>query len=238
MSANHVDGAVDCVTFPDAPEVDPNTLAVECDRRTLTIEHDVPPARPSPSVRQRYFVRHAPGPFHKTPGLGKGPSRHVVGTLGFPAECNRNLQQPEKSPLDLDRAQVGCRMQERGKPSRLEGEDNMDFSLPEAKSLVGRAVTVRPERREEVDFDGLFRFSEQGKIIGISGQDTSQGIPEIAVVIQFWFAEEEAIPELVIMKNTTIMSTTSMSETRLISGSSTRRARRFIDAMPPPHPQA
>jgi hypothetical protein len=68
-------------------------------------------------------------------------------------------------------------------------EYTMDFSLAEAKSLVGRAVTVRPERREEVDFDGLFRFSEQGKIIGISGQDTPQGLPEIAVVIQFWFIE-------------------------------------------------
>jgi hypothetical protein len=65
-------------------------------------------------------------------------------------------------------------------------EYKMDFTLAEAKSLVGRAVTVRPERREEVDFDGLFRFSEQGTIIGISGQDTPQGIPEIAVVIQFW----------------------------------------------------
>jgi hypothetical protein len=81
----------------------------------------------------------------------------------------------------------------------------MDFSLPEAKSLVGRAVTVRPERREEVDFDGLFRFSEQGEIIGISGQDTPQGIPEIAVVIQFWFAEDNAIPELVIMKKEAFM---------------------------------
>ena len=76
----------------------------------------------------------------------------------------------------------------------------MDFTLPEAKSLVGRSVIVKPERREEVDFDGLFRFSEQGQIIGISGQDTPQGLPAIAVVIQFWFAEENAIPELVIMK--------------------------------------
>ena len=38
-------------------------------------------------------------------------------------------------------------------------EDAMDFTLSEAKSLVGRTVTVRPERREEVDFNGLFRFS-------------------------------------------------------------------------------
>jgi hypothetical protein len=91
------------------------------------------------------------------------------------------------------------------KPQRVAGHTHMDFSLPEAKSLVGRAVTVRPERREEVDFDGLFRFSEQGKIIGISGQDTPQGIPEIAVVIQFWFAEEDAIPELVIMKKEAFM---------------------------------
>ena len=81
----------------------------------------------------------------------------------------------------------------------------MDFTLPEAKRLVGRAVTVKPERREEVDFDGLFRFSEQGKIIGISGQDTPQGIPDIAVVIQFWFEEENAIPELVIMKKDAFM---------------------------------
>jgi hypothetical protein len=81
----------------------------------------------------------------------------------------------------------------------------MDFTLPEAKRLVGRAVTVKPERREEVDFDGLFRFSEQGKIIGISGQDTPQGLPEIAVVIQFWFAEDNAIPELVIMKKDAFM---------------------------------
>ena len=51
-------------------------------------------------------------------------------------------------------------------------EDAMDFTLSEAKSLVGRTVTVRPERREEVDFNGLFRFSEQGRIIGISGHET------------------------------------------------------------------
>ena len=76
----------------------------------------------------------------------------------------------------------------------------MDFTLPEAKSLVGRSVTVKRERRDEIVFDGLFNFSEQGKIIGISGQDTPQGIPEIAVVIQFWFADENTIPELVIMK--------------------------------------
>jgi hypothetical protein len=76
----------------------------------------------------------------------------------------------------------------------------MDFTLPEAKSLIGRSVTVKPERREEVDFDGLFRFSEQGQIIGISGQDTPQGLPEIAVVIQCWFADDNAIPELVILK--------------------------------------
>ena len=76
----------------------------------------------------------------------------------------------------------------------------MDFTLAEAKSLVGHAVIVRPERREEVDFDGLFRFSEQGTIIGISGHGTPQGLPEIAVVIQFWFADENTIPELVIMK--------------------------------------
>ena len=81
----------------------------------------------------------------------------------------------------------------------------MDFTLPEAKSLVGRSVTVKPERREEVDFDGLFRFSEQGKIIDISGQDTPQGMPDIAVVIQFWFEEENAIPELVIMKKDAFM---------------------------------
>ena len=49
-------------------------------------------------------------------------------------------------------------------------EDAMDFTLS-AKSL-GRTVTVRPERREEVDFNGLFRFSEQGTIIGISGHET------------------------------------------------------------------
>ena len=81
----------------------------------------------------------------------------------------------------------------------------MDFTLPEAKSLVGRSVTVKPERRDEVDFDGLFRFSEQGKIIGISGQDRQQGMPDIAVVIQFWFEEENAIPELVIMKKAAFM---------------------------------
>jgi hypothetical protein len=79
-------------------------------------------------------------------------------------------------------------------------EDAMDFTLSEAKSLVGHTVTVRPERREEVDFNGLFRFSEQGTIIGISGHETPQGLPEIAVVIQFWFADENTIPELVIMK--------------------------------------
>jgi hypothetical protein len=79
-------------------------------------------------------------------------------------------------------------------------EYTMDFTLPEAKSLIGRAVTVRPERREEVAFDGLFRFSEQGTIIGINGHATPQGLPEIAVVIQFWFAEDHIIPELVIMK--------------------------------------
>ena len=100
------------------------------------------------------------------------------------------------------RCAVGCRSASSLADAK---EDTMDFSLPEAKSLVGRAVTVRPERREEVDFDGLFRFSEQGEIIGISGQDTPQGIPEIAVVIQFWFAEEEAIPELVIMKKEAFM---------------------------------
>ena len=81
----------------------------------------------------------------------------------------------------------------------------MDFTLPEAKSLVGRSVTVKHERREEVDFDGLFRFSEQGKIIGISGQDSPQGIPDIAVVIQFWFEEENILPELVIMKKDAFM---------------------------------
>jgi hypothetical protein len=81
----------------------------------------------------------------------------------------------------------------------------MDFTLPEAKSLVGRSVTVKPERREEIEFDGLFTFSEQGKIIGISGQDSPQGTPDIAVVIQFWFEEENAIPELVIMKKDAFM---------------------------------
>jgi hypothetical protein len=81
----------------------------------------------------------------------------------------------------------------------------MGFTLPEAKSLIGRSITVKPERMEEVIFDGLFRFSEQGKIIGISGQDNPQGIPDIAVVIQFWFEEENAIPELVIMKKDAFM---------------------------------
>jgi hypothetical protein len=81
----------------------------------------------------------------------------------------------------------------------------MDFTLPEAKSLVGRSVTVKAERRDEIVFDGLFNFSAQGKIIGISGQDSPQGLPEIAVVIQFWFEEENAIPELVIMKKDAFM---------------------------------
>jgi hypothetical protein len=81
----------------------------------------------------------------------------------------------------------------------------MSFTLPEAKSLIGRSITVKPERMEEVAFDGLFRFSEQGKIIGISGQDNPQGIPDVAVVIQFWFEEENAIPELVIMKKDAFM---------------------------------
>jgi hypothetical protein len=49
------------------------------------------------------------------------------------------------------------------------------------------------------------RVSEQGTIIGISGQDTPQGIPDIAVVIQFWFEEENVIPELVIMKKEAFM---------------------------------
>jgi hypothetical protein len=76
----------------------------------------------------------------------------------------------------------------------------MDFTLAEAKSLVGRTVTVRPERQEEVNFHGLFRFSEQGTIIGISGHETPQGLPEIAVAIQFWFTEDHVLPELVMMK--------------------------------------
>ena len=58
-------------------------------------------------------------------------------------------------------------------------EYKMGFTLPEAKSLIGRSVTVKPERMEEIIFDGLFSFSEQGKIIGISGQDSPQGIPEL-----------------------------------------------------------
>jgi hypothetical protein len=44
-----------------------------------------------------------------------------------------------------------------------------------------------------------------GAFTGISGQDTPQSIPDIAVVIQFWFAEENAIPELVIMKKDAFM---------------------------------
>jgi hypothetical protein len=65
---------------------------------------------------------------------------------------------------------------------------------------LGLLTTVKPPAlRERHD------FSAQGKIIGISGQDSPQGIPEIAVVIQFWFEEENAIPELVIMKKDAFM---------------------------------
>jgi hypothetical protein len=53
-------------------------------------------------------------------------------------------------------------------------------------------------------YSGL-KLGGEPKIIGVSGQDTPQGMPDIAVVIQFWFAEENAIPELVIMKKDAFM---------------------------------
>jgi hypothetical protein len=61
-----------------------------------------------------------------------------------------------------------------------------------------------------VPFASLHAYSLKSRygkvrIIGISGQDNPQGIPEIAVVIQFWFADDNAIPELVIMKKDAFM---------------------------------
>ena len=46
---------------------------------------------------------------------------------------------------------------------------------------------------------GRFAFPNRARLLGLADM-TLQGLPEIAVVIQFWFADDNTIPELVIMK--------------------------------------
>ena len=67
------------------------------------------------------------------------------------------------------------------------------FTLTEAKRWIGHTVITKTAF--EADHRKL-EAEQQGPVIGVHGHHTTQGDPLIYLAVQFWPAEQGALPEV------------------------------------------
>ena len=108
---DHVRGPVDRVPLADAPEVDDDPRPVEGDGLPRGVEGEVARSGPRPGVGEGLRVGHALRPPGEPPGHREGAGGHVVGPAGRPSDRDGAPQEVEQAGLDLDRPEVGRRVQ-------------------------------------------------------------------------------------------------------------------------------
>jgi len=67
------------------------------------------------------------------------------------------------------------------------------FTLAEAKRWIGRTVITKTAFEAE---HRKLAAEQQGTVIGVHGQHTTQGDPIICLAVQFWPEERDALPEV------------------------------------------
>jgi hypothetical protein len=67
------------------------------------------------------------------------------------------------------------------------------FTLAEAKRWIKRTVITKAAF--EADHRKL-EAEQQGTVIGVHGQHSTQGDPVICLAVQFWPEEQDALPEV------------------------------------------
>ena len=76
----------------------------------------------------------------------------------------------------------------------------MSFTLEEAKALIGSTLQVKMQEPFEIHDDIVLHPDQEGTIIGVSGEYTEEGIPELSIAIQFWPTDEESVPVITLVE--------------------------------------
>ena len=78
--------------------------------------------------------------------------------------------------------------------------NQVSFTLEEAKALIGSTLQVKMQEPFEIHDDIVLHPDQEGTIIGVSGEYTEEGIPELSIAIQFWPTDEESVPVITLVE--------------------------------------
>jgi hypothetical protein len=78
--------------------------------------------------------------------------------------------------------------------------DKVSFTLEEAKALIGATLHIKTHEPFEIHDDIVLFPDQEGTIIGVSGEYTAEGIPELSIAIQFWPTEDESLPVITLVE--------------------------------------